>query len=67
MFWSVSSGKNLTAIDPDDTTESGLDFQTAYSIIWPQQPAQIQVGGYFIEHNDGMFNRYLTAVDAEFW
>jgi tripeptidyl-peptidase-1 len=46
--------------------ESALDFQTAYSIIYPQQLRLYQVGDGVNVDSVGTFNIFLDALDASY-
>ncbi|EME48187.1 hypothetical protein DOTSEDRAFT_51412 [Dothistroma septosporum NZE10] len=74
-FFGIAGAKDLNETDPSDRpslaraiTEAALDFQTAYSIVYPQQLVQFQVGGEFWpdQNGDFMFNRLLNALDANY-
>lgn len=67
-FISIDGGKtsNLTVALAQEVIESALDFQTAYSIIWPQQTRLYQVGDSVNVDSVGTFNIFLDALDASY-
>ena len=67
-FISIDGGKtsNLTVAEAEEVVESALDFQTAYSIIWPQQTRLYQVGDSVNVDSVGTFNIFLDALDASY-
>lgn len=67
-FISIDGGKtsNLTVALAEEVVESALDFQTAYSIIWPQQTRLYQVGDSVNVDSVGTFNIFLDALDASY-
>lgn len=67
-FISIDGGKmsNLTVAEEEEVIESALDFQTAYSIIWPQQTRQYQNGDSINVDSVGTFNIFLDALDGKF-
>ncbi|EME86689.1 uncharacterized protein MYCFIDRAFT_206911 [Pseudocercospora fijiensis CIRAD86] len=64
-FVSIDGGKR---VDPNGTNyiESALDIESAYSIIWPQQIRQYQVGDSVNVDSVGTFNIFLDALDASY-
>jgi tripeptidyl-peptidase-1 len=66
-FISIDGGRgaNLSDVTNGDTTESGLDFQTAYSLLWPQQVRLYQVGDGNSENSFASFNIFLDALVSE--
>ena len=67
-FISIDGGKmsNLTVAKAGEVIESALDFQTAYSIIYPQQLRLYQVGDSVNVDSVGTFNIFLDALDASY-
>nr|OQO16541.1 hypothetical protein B0A51_14505 [Rachicladosporium sp. CCFEE 5018] len=67
-FISIDGGKpsNLTVAQAEEVVESALDFQTAYSIIWPQQTRLYQNGDSVNVDSVGTFNIFLDALDASY-
>jgi tripeptidyl-peptidase-1 len=63
-FISIDGGKpsNLTVANAEEVVESALDFQTAYSIIWPQQTRLYQSGDSVNVDSVGTFNIFLDAL-----
>jgi tripeptidyl-peptidase-1 len=63
-FISIDGGKpsNLTVAKASEVIESALDFQTAYSIIWPQQTRLYQSGDSVNVDSVGTFNIFLDAL-----
>jgi tripeptidyl-peptidase-1 len=63
-FISVDGGKrsNLSVAEAEEVIESALDFQAAYSIIWPQQTRLYQIGDSFNVDSVGTFNIFLDAL-----
>jgi tripeptidyl-peptidase-1 len=63
-FVSIDGGKpsNDTVAAAGLTVESALDFQTAYSIIWPQQIRLYQNGDSVNVDSVGTFNIFLDAL-----
>jgi tripeptidyl-peptidase-1 len=63
-FISIDGGKpsNLTVAKAQEVVESALDFQTAYSIIWPQQTRLYQNGDSVNVDSVGSFNIFLDAL-----
>ena len=55
----VFGGRNWNA---GEVIESALDFQTAYSIIWPQQTRLYQSGDSVNVDSVGTFNIFLDAL-----
>ena len=67
-FISIDGGKpsNLTVAQAEEVVESALDFQTAYSIIYPQGLRLYQVGDSVNVDSVGTFNIFLDALDASY-
>ncbi|KAH6642332.1 peptidase S8/S53 domain-containing protein [Boeremia exigua] len=67
-FISIDGGKpsNLSLAQEEKVVESALDFQTAYSIIWPQQARLYQNGDSVNVDSVGTFNIFLDALDASY-
>lgn len=67
-FVSIDGGKmsNLSVAKDQEVIESALDFQSAYSIIWPQQIIQYQNGDSVNVDSVGTFNIFLDALDASY-
>ncbi|EOA86025.1 uncharacterized protein SETTUDRAFT_177490 [Exserohilum turcica Et28A] len=67
-FVSIDRGKesSLARAKAQQVVESALDFQTAYSIIWPQQTRLYQVGDGVNVDSVGTFNIFLDALDASY-
>ncbi|KAK7728146.1 hypothetical protein SLS57_002616 [Botryosphaeria dothidea] len=67
-FISIDGGKpsNLSKAEAGNVIESALDFQTAYSIIWPQKLRLYQVGDGVNVDSVGTFNIFLDALDASY-
>ncbi|KAF3764746.1 subtilisin-like protein [Cryphonectria parasitica EP155] len=67
-FISIDGGltANLTTVSQDSGIESALDFQSAYSIIYPQQLRLYQVGDGVNVDSVGTFNIWLDALDASY-
>ncbi|KAB2570965.1 Aorsin [Lasiodiplodia theobromae] len=67
-FISIDGGKasNATQAEAGNVIESALDFQTAYSIIWPQKLRLYQVGDGVNVDSVGTFNIFLDALDASY-
>ncbi|KAJ4364728.1 hypothetical protein N0V83_009325 [Neocucurbitaria cava] len=63
-FISIDGGKpaNLSVAQAEEVVESALDFQTAYSIIWPQQTRLYQNGDSVNVDSVGTFNIFLDAL-----
>lgn len=57
---------NLTTVSQDSGIESALDFQSAYSIIYPQKLRLYQVGDGINVDSVGTFNIFLDALDASY-
>lgn len=57
---------NLSTIALFEGVESALDFQTAYSIIYPQSLRLYQVGDGVNVDSVGTFNIFLDALDASY-
>lgn len=67
-FISIDGGKrsNLTVAEAEDVIESALDFQTSYSIIYPQGIRLYQNGDSVNVDSVGTFNIFLDALDASY-
>ena len=67
-FISIDGGKtaNKTTVAQFSGVESALDFQSAYSIISPQNLRLYQVGDGVNVDSVGTFNIFLDALDASF-
>ena len=67
-FLSIDGGKraNLTTAQQGAGVESALDFQVAYSIIYPQQLRLYQVGDSVNVDSVGTFNIFLDALDESY-
>ncbi|KAL9093238.1 MAG: hypothetical protein Q9159_000415 [Coniocarpon cinnabarinum] len=67
-FISIDGGKpsNLTVAQAQEVVESALDFQTAYSIIYPQGLRLYQMGDSVNVDSVGTFNIFLDALDASY-
>lgn len=67
-FISIDGGKpsNLSVAKAEEVLESALDFQTAYSIIWPQQTRLYQSGDSVNVDSVGTFNIFLDALDGSY-
>jgi len=67
-FISIDGGRmsNLSEAEAGNVVESALDFQTAYSIIWPQQIRQYQLGDSINVDSVGTFNIFLDALDGSY-
>lgn len=68
-FISIDGGQtsNLTVAKLQEVVESALDFQSAYSIIWPQQLRLYQNGDGVNVDSVGTFNILLDALDESYW
>jgi tripeptidyl-peptidase-1 len=66
-FISIDGGKpaNLSVALASEVIESALDFQTAYSIIWPQQTRLYQSGDSVNVDSVGTFNIFLDALVSQ--
>jgi tripeptidyl-peptidase-1 len=66
-FISIDGGKpaNLSVALASEVIESALDFQTAYSIIWPQQTRLYQNGDSVNVDSVGTFNIFLDALVSQ--
>ncbi|KAL1654284.1 hypothetical protein SLS61_003289 [Didymella pomorum] len=66
-FISIDGGKasNLSLAQQEKVVESALDFQTAYSIIWPQQTRLYQNGDSVNVDSVGTFNIFLDALGGD--
>ena len=67
-FISIDGGKrsNITEAHLGDVVESALDFQTSYSIIWPQGVYLYQNGDGVNVDSVGTFNIFLDALDGSY-
>lgn len=67
-FISIDGGQtaNLTTVAEFAGVESALDFQTSYSIIYPQKIRLYQVGDGINVDSVGTFNIFLDALDASY-
>ncbi|KAI0477842.1 subtilisin-like protein [Xylariaceae sp. FL0804] len=67
-FISIDGGKpsNLSQAEAGDVVESALDFQTAYSIVWPQGVRLYQNGDSINVDSVGTFNIFLDALDGSY-
>lgn len=67
-FISIDGGKhsNLTQAKEGNVIESALDFQTAYSIVYPQGIRLYQNGDGVNVDSVGTFNIFLDALDASY-
>ena len=67
-FISIDGGKtaNLSTVAQSSGVESALDFQTAYSIIYPQGTRLYQVGDSVNVDSVGTFNIFLDALDESY-
>ena len=67
-FISIDGGlrANLTTVSQGSGVESALDFQSAYSIIYPQNTRLYQVGDGINVDSVGTFNIFLDALDADY-
>ncbi len=67
-FISIDGGKpsNETQAKEGNVVESALDFQTAYSIIYPQQIRLYQSGDGVNVDSVGTFNIFLDALDDSY-
>jgi tripeptidyl-peptidase-1 len=67
-FISIDGGlvANATTVSQDSGIESALDFQTAYSIIYPQKLRLFQVGDGINMDGVGTFNIFLDALDDSY-
>jgi tripeptidyl-peptidase-1 len=59
-------GANATTVAQGSGVESALDFQTSYSIIFPQKLRLYQVGDGINMDSVGTFNIFLDALDASY-
>jgi tripeptidyl-peptidase-1 len=57
---------NLSTVAAFSGVESALDFQTSYSIIYPQKIRLYQVGDGINVDSVGTFNIFLDALDASY-
>lgn len=67
-FISIDGGKrsNLTVANLEEVVESALDFQTSYSIIYPQGIRLYQNGDSVNVDSVGTFNIFLDALVSSF-
>ncbi|KAH8646085.1 Pro-kumamolisin, activation domain-containing protein [Xylariales sp. PMI_506] len=67
-FISIDGGltANLTTLSQKSGIESALDFQSSYSIIYPQKLRLYQVGDNINVDSVGTFNVWLDALDESF-
>lgn len=67
-FISIDGGltANATTVAQQSGVESALDFQSAYSIIYPQKLRLYQVGDGINMDSVGTFNIFLDALDASY-
>ncbi|KAK5125885.1 hypothetical protein LTR08_005117 [Meristemomyces frigidus] len=67
-FISIDGGKasNLTVAEAEEVVESALDFQTSYSIIYPQGIRLYQNGDSVNVDSVGTFNIFLDALDGSY-
>ncbi|KAK5115872.1 hypothetical protein LTR85_009466 [Meristemomyces frigidus] len=67
-FISIDGGKpsNLTVAKAEEVVESALDFQTSYSIIYPQGIRLYQNGDSVNVDSVGTFNIFLDALDGSY-
>jgi len=67
-FISIDGGKrsNLSVALAEEVVESALDFQSAYSIIYPQNTRLYQNGDSVNVDSTGTFNIFLDALDASY-
>ncbi|KAE8446870.1 hypothetical protein EG329_011501 [Mollisiaceae sp. DMI_Dod_QoI] len=68
-FISIDGGQTANFTYDDETgagVESALDFQTSYSIIYPQKLRLYQVGDGVNIDSVGTFNIFLDALDASY-
>ncbi|KAI0876507.1 peptidase S8/S53 domain-containing protein [Hypoxylon argillaceum] len=70
---SVNGGEGATEDLYDAGTESNLDFQMAYGLIWPQEPALFQVDDEWYQQSQltsseyaGFFNNLWNAIDGSY-
>lgn len=63
-FISIDGGRpsNLSEAEAGNVIESALDFQTSYSIIWPQGIRLYQNGDSINVDSVGTFNIFLDAL-----
>jgi tripeptidyl-peptidase-1 len=67
-FISIDGGlvANATTVQQQSGVESALDFQSAYSIIYPQRLRLYQVGDGINVDSVGTFNIFLDALDGSY-
>jgi tripeptidyl-peptidase-1 len=67
-FISIDGGlmANATTVSQGSGVESALDFQSAYSIIYPQKLRLYQVGDGINMDSVGTFNIFLDALDESY-
>ncbi|TGJ88447.1 hypothetical protein E0Z10_g268 [Xylaria hypoxylon] len=70
---SVDGGEGATTELYDAGTEANLDFQMAYGLIWPQEPALFQVDDEWYQQSQlqsaeyaGFFNNLWNAIDGSY-
>ncbi|KAI1349367.1 peptidase S8/S53 domain-containing protein [Xylaria sp. FL0043] len=70
---SVNGGEGATGELYDAGTESNLDFQMSYGLIWPQEPALFQVDDEWYQQSQlqsseyaGFFNNLWNAIDGSY-
>ncbi|KAI0550421.1 peptidase S8/S53 domain-containing protein [Xylaria curta] len=70
---SVNGGEGATKELSDAGVESNLDFQMAYGLIWPQEPALFQVDDEWYQQSQltsseyaGFFNNLWNAIDGSY-
>ncbi|KAI1124156.1 peptidase S8/S53 domain-containing protein [Nemania abortiva] len=70
---SVNGGEGATTDLYSAGTESNLDFQMAYGLIWPQEPALFQVDDEWYQQSQltsgeyaGFFNNLWNAIDGSY-
>ncbi|KAI0967950.1 peptidase S8/S53 domain-containing protein [Xylaria arbuscula] len=70
---SVNGGEGAATELYDAGTESNLDFQMAYGLIWPQEPALFQVDDEWYQESQlqsseyaGFFNNLWNAIDGSY-
>ncbi|KAI0198831.1 peptidase S8/S53 domain-containing protein [Astrocystis sublimbata] len=70
---SVNGGEGPTSNLNRAGAESNLDFQMAYGLIWPQEPALFQVDDEWYQQSQttsseyaGFFNNFWNAIDGSY-
>ncbi|TRX89818.1 hypothetical protein FHL15_009251 [Xylaria flabelliformis] len=70
---SVNGGEGASKELSDAGVESNLDFQMAYGLIWPQEPALFQVDDEWYQQSQltsseyaGFFNNLWNAIDGSY-